>query len=103
MENKKPAGLLVSVYRDESIGDCTNGGVSSRVNQVILVGEGIPPIFEVREGLPALYLVKGRGGREWIATPDGQYNMFGGNFIFSSDSRFIAISRQPIHVHDRVE
>ena len=34
----------------------------------------------------------------------GKRGMFGGNFVWSSDSRFgKAYGRQPIHVHDRHE
>jgi hypothetical protein len=36
--------------------------------------------------------------------PAGTHSMFGGNFVYSSDSRFgRKYGRQPIHVHDRVE
>ena len=34
-------GLTIHVYRDSKFGDCTNGGISSRYSELILVGEGI--------------------------------------------------------------
>ena len=95
-------GLLVSVLRN-GYGDCTANGVTKHCNDFVLVGEGVPEIFEANERTPALYLIPGRGNRQFVATPDGRYNMFGGSFIYSCDSRFSAISGQPIHVHDRIE
>ena len=33
-----------------------------------------------------------------------KWTMFGGNFVYSSDSRFSEkYGRQPVHVHDRIE
>ena len=42
---KKYKGLLVSVYKMPDC-DCTNKGISHDKDQLILVGEGIPEIFE---------------------------------------------------------
>lgn len=43
------------------------------------------------------YLVAEPIGADWV----GRRLMFGGNFIYSSDSRFRALSSYPIPVHDR--
>lgn len=104
-------GLLCGVYRNP-LGDCTNGGVSSVVNGATLIGEEVAEIFEPTERNPALYLRQFKG--QLIAVPvalgtwadmktvaglDGW--QFGGNFLFSSDSRFP--SAQPIKIFDRRE
>lgn len=108
-------GLRVSVYRNAEWGpgvDCTNGGISSKHNQFVLVGNGMPEIFEPREDAPAIRLIKRRvmGMEFWIAAPldadtdgrsAGSPYMFGGNFIYTSDSRFPC--REPIKVFDRKE
>ena len=101
-------GLLVFVYRDAAGGDCTNGGVTGKATQAILVGDGIPGIFDVRPDLPALRIVKRAFSwgeyvhAEPVDRPDGLCGpMFGGNFIHSSDARFP--NKYPIPVHDRFE
>jgi hypothetical protein len=96
-------GLIVHVYRPNF--DCTNGGVTSHNTEVLLVGEGIPEIFEAH-GFPVLKLVKrqlfGDEPPYLHAQPvEGNGYMFGGNFIYSSDGRFPG--RYPIPVHDRQE
>lgn len=111
-------GLTVNVFR-WSLGDCTNGGVTERVNSFILVDESIKEVpFEVQEGGLYLALVKRNiGGREYLhAEPRVNGGvlcshgtlasklagpMAGGNFIYSCDSRFP--SPYPISVHDRFE
>lgn len=105
-------GLLVSFLRDASGSDCTMGGVSSRYTRAVLVGEGVPEIFEPNEakGCPVIYLEKGPYG-DLIARPEpgpngktipsGKWWMFGGNFCYCSDSR--SPSKAPIPVHDRYE
>lgn len=91
-------GLMVNVYRSGQ-GDSTNGGVSSKSDALLLYGEGVAEVFEHRPGLPVVKLIKRTiFGKERI---QAENNMFGGNFIYSSDSRFP--SQYPIPVHDRVE
>jgi hypothetical protein len=95
-------GLLVDIIGR----DCTNGGITSGKTKAILCGHGIPEVFESNENTPALKIEPGNGGRKLIAVPVEQPSdqcgpMFGGNFVYSSDSRFP--SDQPIHVHDRFE
>lgn len=109
-------GLMTSVYRRNGNGmfdgDCTNGGISSKHNNLILVGDGVPEIFEARELTPAIRLIKRKvcGKEFWIAAPlDAEFEgdnggfpyMFGGNFLYSSDSRFP--SDTPIKIFDRKE
>lgn len=98
-------GLLV--HRVKPDYDCTNGGISSTHDQFILIGEEVPGVFEPHEKTPALKLVKRIiFGKEYIHAeplnePEGIGWMFGGNFIYSSDSRFP--NKYPIPVHDRQE
>jgi hypothetical protein len=120
-------GLGVSVFRTADIGDCTNGGVTSRVESCIL--------FDIEDGywsatdpnLPAdkllllkrdkvhlggyLYAVPGvvdpdSGEVVPKSPPDGHVGwMMGGNLVGTSDSRFSVgvTSLGAIPVHDRSE
>lgn len=104
-------GLLCNVYRNP-LGDCTNGGISAAANSVVLIGEDVPEIFSPASNAPALYLREYR--KQLIAVPEpiGTWAdmrsvaglngwMFGGNFLYTSDSRFP--SAQPIKIFDRKE
>jgi hypothetical protein len=94
-------------------GDCTNGGISSRHDSLILVGDGVEKVFEENDQHPAIRLIKRKaGGREfWIAAPlDAKHGegenggwpyMFGGNWLYSGDSQFP--SDAPIKIFDRLE
>lgn len=106
-------GLMVHVYRaaDEY---CTNRGVTSKFDVFVLTGEGIPEIFEPSERMPELRLERRRlfGDEDHLRVipverPDGDRGaigpMFGGNFVWSCDSRFREISEGPLPVHDRFE
>jgi len=106
MVEKKKMGLLVFVYKNGN-SDCTNGGVTANVDKAVLIGDGIPEIFKPCDDAPALYTKIHYMG-DVIAVPyDGEtddWYMFGGNFVYSSDSRFrTLVSGQPIRVHDRRE
>lgn len=108
--------VLTFTFRN-SLGDCTNNGLTSRHDSVWLYSDVDMNNPEVREELATinekteiLVLVK-RGlflGRQLsdIAVPfsildSGRHSMAGGNFVYTSDSRFPGDS--PISVHDRVE
>jgi len=105
METK---GLLVYVYKN-SLGDCTANGISSKNDRLILVGQGVDcKVFNGDETNTVEILTKNVGGKEYVyCAPIGEKPknmngpMFGGNFIYSSDSRFP--SKQPIPIHDRYE
>ena len=102
----KLMGIPVMAYRRPG-GDASNGGISAKYDRFILVGEGMPEIFEATDNMPALVLI--------IRDLDGEYLhaepvfppdpgsvgwVFGGNFVFTSDSR---ATRYPVPVHDRQE
>lgn len=113
--------LSVNVYRD-NLGDCTGGGVSSRVDFPTL-------FFDCSREMAVkhcqehnmnpedqLFLVKRQlwGEDHFIAEPLVKpanaahcNQMFGGNYIMTSDSRFPhqngLTTAYPIPVHDRFE
>lgn len=105
-----PKGMMVWTLRQPDR-DCTNKGVSSKFDTFILVGEGIPELFQATEEMPALYLRKKRVSERkpeylYVIPADVENGylagvMFGGNFIYTSDSRFP--NDYPIPVHDRRE
>ncbi|MEW1808917.1 hypothetical protein [Pseudarthrobacter sp. NPDC080039] len=92
-----PKGITALDYRDALGTDFSNQGISARVTEVTVIGEGIDPVFEATEERAAVRLVKNEHfHREAVihaepVTPEGEpvpWYMFGGTFIFSSDSRF---------------
>lgn len=121
-------GLSVSVYRSAGIGDCTNGGISSGADKLILVGvirggefEPLPrgsQVFEPRPDAPAVVLVESRlpakYGPHLEPYEPGPAShvgpMFGGNYAASSDSRWSELGDlfghgrlDGVPIHDRYE
>lgn len=124
-------GLLVFIQGM----DCTNDGVTSGRKQAVLIGPGIPEVFEPSDEHPALYIrfefnpygaapgYKMVANYAWasevlgrfvdpnenlvvriLAEPGdvgGRWNMFGGQYVSTSDSRFPVCG--PIPVFDRFE
>jgi hypothetical protein len=112
-------GIIVSVYRNNH-GDCTNGGMSSKADNLCIVNA--PGPFKPDAYMPAAILdshVKGcvriipavqdvQGN--WIADRSKHY-MMGGNYAATSDSRFNALVRKlagsdfygAVAIHDRAE
>ena len=92
-----------------STGDCTNNGLTSREDSIILhYGDGVDLADLTLIPDDELVLVERQlfGKEAWYAVPAGIYksnkhSMFGGNWIYTSDSRFP--SNTPISVHDRIE
>lgn len=101
--------LFCGVLRSAS-GDCTNNGVTAQHDNVILIGPGGPANDVLpKNGLPVLQVTRictMANGTWWAAVPlehkDG-WCMAGGNFLWSSDSRFRDLFPLPIPAHDRVE
>jgi hypothetical protein len=100
-------GLLVNVYRAVDGRDCTNGGVTSTHALLTAVELGVDGPFEASNDRPAVHL--GRWMGRLIAVPEdlprradshafASLNgwMFGGNFIYTSDSRFPGESAVPV-------
>jgi hypothetical protein len=101
--------LPIYVYRN-SLGDCTNNGLSSKFDSLLLIHE--EGFIDIDENNPPENLVK-------VVTRnlyDGVYKhiepykkatkvgyMHGGNYAETSDSRFSKISKYPLAIHDRQE
>ena len=100
--------LPISVYRTDRTGDCTNGGITSRYDRLLLIcDEGFIDIDENDPPENTVRLVErficGRIYKhiEPIAPPTHLGWMHGGNIAYASDSRFP--SDYPLCVHDRQE
>lgn len=98
-------GMTVEIYRRAGGIDCTNYGISSRVDKFTLIGPDIPELISPSKSAPAIKIVEKEAFQRQYqsAYPDGYENkaMFGGNFIYSSDSRFPY--PYPVKIHDRIE
>lgn len=104
--------LPLSIFEDKRIGNCSNNGISSRYNEVLLICE--EGFIEIDPENPPENAVK-------IGTIQIGYKVFkhivplkkpdkgcvgwmsGGTFAYSSDSRFRKISEYPLSIHDRQE
>ena len=114
-------GLAVGVFRS-SMQDCTRNGISSKATDLCLVNVDGPSMPGC--GIPAALLVKGNiegtvkvvpaiinGDGEYV--PTKAWVMMGGNFAYTSDSRFYkavqvlvgagAASYGAVPIHDRIE
>lgn len=106
-------GITALIYRDALGTDFSNRGISARVMEVTVIGEGIDPVFEATAERPAVRLVKNKYFHETVihaepVAPEGEpapWYMFGGTFIFSSDSRFRRAAGHygAVALHDRRE
>jgi len=99
--------LIVDVYRDAKGYDSTNNGISSKHDDLFLIGEGVSGPFEAEDDKTVKLVKRNFPFGEYlhveplIQPENGKSPMFGGNFIYTSDSRFP--SKYPIPVHDRFE
>jgi hypothetical protein len=93
-------------------GDCTNGGVTGKHDDVVLIGpDGGPKGWDPAAARrPVLKLVvRNIGGREYmhaepLVHPENMVGpMAGGNYIWACDAPFRRINAYPIPVHDRFE
>ena len=86
------SGIIAYIYRPKR-GDSSNGGISSRCDEVTVTGIGAEN-FEATEERPAVRLVKRTIGGATVvhAEPAGDRPpggwMFGGSFISTCDGRF---------------
>ena len=101
--------LIVDVYRNAGI-DCTNNGVTSETSPTplafVVPCESGPISGDWAEEMEYVILVPGTAGNRMHMKPQGVsgHTMFGGNFVYTSDSRFGELyGTAPIHVHDRIE
>lgn len=105
-------GLTVDVLRCADGYDCTLSGITSKVSRILLIDEKLSGLYEPKKD--EIYLTLKRrqlvsGQPEYIhavPTLNGVKmcgGMFGGNFVFCSDSRIRELNSYPIPVHDRFE
>ena len=115
-------GLMVSVFRDMGMGDCSNGGLSSKFDRIFI--ENIEGPFNEGDSeyhmpfkYPRARLERGPfAGTVHIVfnldKANGDVTTFGGNFAYTSDSRFHRAVEEitgnkhsfgPVPIHDRVE
>lgn len=103
-------GLRADIYK-HSGQDFSNGGISSRCNEVTIVGPGIPEVHEANEHAPAVRInVRQIGGPvvslEPVDKPSGVVGpMAGGCYVGTCDSRLReAIGFYgAVSLHDRFE
>lgn len=106
-------GLIVNIYRSSPHHDGSNDGISNRFDKALLVGEDIALIDEAN-GLPIIQLKKGNIKGQVMAyelDKKKPHAMFGGAFIYTSDSRFKEAVKRisgmscygAIPLHDRYE
>jgi len=99
-------GLLCFIFHDH-LGNSSNGGISSRCKEVVLLDAA--DVFDATAERPAVRLV--RRGNYTIAVPVMEPHgkligpMFGGCFIHTCDSRFRKFVGHdyPVPLHDRWE
>ncbi len=107
--------ISVDIYRHGTY-DCTAGGVTAAANcspNTIFVvpckdGNWTEEEVNTRPGFVVLEIEKRNFNGEYVnlrpADAGKAWTMFGGNFAWSSDSRFRQyVSERPLPVHDRIE
>lgn len=102
-------GISASIYKTQGM-DCTNNGFSSKDYRCYVFAEGLEGNFSEDECSDVDYLVIVDGPMNTKrAVPkslldSNAWVMFGGNFVFCSDSRFSELNNgSPIKIFDRVE
>lgn len=99
--------LIINVYKNASGYDCTNNGISSKYQSLLLVcDEGNIEIDENNLPENLVKIVVGYKGMlhvEPVARPSGVGWMAGGNIANTCDSRFRRLSPYPLSIHDRQE
>lgn len=103
--------VRAEIYRESSIGDCSNGGISSKYDSVLIpcldgnneVDLENPPenfvLFDRNETFR-----EHRYCKPYRDVIEGNWVMMGGTFVYSSDGRFSRnINQYPIALHDRKE
>lgn len=110
-ETEELEALPVYVYRSEGP-DTSARGISSREDILKLVFDGVSSPFKTKKGENYLVLKEKKHGManteetyKYVVPisiiEKGSHSMFGGNFVYSSDSRFP--NKYPLPIHDRVE
>jgi hypothetical protein len=95
-------GIPVNIYRNAPSGDLN---LLRHCTRAILVGHGMPELATSSKDCPIIYVTEHRTvkGYYYAAPNSGKWEMFGGCFVWSSDTRFRDIFEHPLPLHDRVE
>lgn len=100
--------LTAEVYKNP-LGDCTNGGISAERRELYILSATKGP-FEPEDIRQCVYIEwREVMGETYIDCKPAycrkRWYMAGGNFLYTSDSRFreITKSKYPISIHDRYE
>ena len=113
--------LPINVYRTSRLGDCTNGGISSKFDELLIAcdegfieidPDNVPENFAMVELrhvygnriIPTIYPADIKDGKAVIR--DGKWWMMGGNYGATSDSRFsrmVGDMYGAVAIHDRYE
>lgn len=117
--NKKARALRLDVYRAAYGRDCTNGGISGRVRELLIPCAEGPIEYDPEnppEDLCTVKVIKVAGVVTLSLVPAslaGRWTMFGGNYATTSDSRLgEMLARQfgreflfnhVLPIHDRIE
>lgn len=101
--------LPLEIYKS-NLGDCSNGGISSRFKEILLIcDEGYINIDENNLPENLCKLVERDLGFtvykhiEPVAKANGVGWMAGGTLVYTCDSRFRRMSEYPLVLHDRTE
>ena len=102
--------ISVGIFEDKSIGNCSNGGISSRFDNVLI--EHPRGWIEVdTENPPENFckiVTRHLWGKDYmhiepVAEPEHLGWMMGGCLCYSSDSRFHELTEYALALHDRQE
>lgn len=104
--------LSVEVYKFP-LGDCTNNGVSGKYGKLLIPCDDGNESVDLDNPPENFCVIEKRvlwGDKHYYIVPyalkqSGKWTMMGGNFAYTSDSRFkeCTESWQPLPIHDRVE
>lgn len=101
--------LTADVYRSSCISDCTNDGISAERKELYILSAVKGP-FEPQDIRECVYIEQKKvAGSEYINCKPAYFQkrwyMMGGNFLYTSDSRYRDVTRSeyPIPIHDRYE
>lgn len=104
----KVRALCVNVFRT-NFGDCTNNGISARFDQIYIEHPEGNEVIDLDEAPENFCIVRHKElfGKVYIDVVPyhlkDRWCMMGGNFVYSSDSRFRELNEYPIPIHDRIE
>lgn len=98
--------LSVEIFEGKLIGNCSNDGISSRFQKVLIQCEDGNVDVDLDNPPENFCIIAERCGYKFVrpyANPTGIGWMAGGTLVYSCDSRFAEISEYPLSLHDRQE